>query len=103
MSGWLRVAGRNELSERYTKAILKREMNSDPDAMPKPQRSRYLRASGRKETLAPAIIPDDLEARLQAAADAAGVSLEEMLRHVVEQGVRILEDKHGAAADGTDR
>jgi hypothetical protein len=53
--------------------------------------------------LAPVPVPEDLELRLQEAAEAAGIPVEEMLRIVIEQGTRILLERHRAGADGNDR
>lgn len=86
--------------DRYTPP----ELEPDPAAnMPESPTSRYLRSSGSHEVLAPVPVPEDLELRLQEAADAAGIPVEEMLRIVIEQGTRILMERHRAGADGNDR
>jgi len=70
--------------------------------MPESPTSRYLRSSGSHEVLAPVSVPEDLELRLQEAAETAGIPVEEMLRMVIEQGTRILLDRHRAGTDSSD-
>lgn len=70
--------------------------------MPESPTSRYLRSSGSHEVLAPVAVPEDLELRLQEAAETAGIPVEEMLRMVIEQGTRILLDRHRAGTDSSD-